>query len=110
MNVLEEDDQGPLLGERREEPAGRPEDLLALEHAATPIASLKPFRDRPSLLSVGERIAGRELADDLAKRPEGDALPVGDAAADDDDRAVGRPPRRTPARASISRSPPPRGP
>ena len=43
MNVLEEDDQGPLAGKRLEQPPRRPEDLLALDRtSATPIASSRP--------------------------------------------------------------------
>src|SRR3954451_23788133 len=88
VDVLEEDNEGAFAGERREEPACFPEDLLAFDRTPGD-RLLKTLRDRPSLIPLAERVALSELADDLPQGPEGDALAVRDAAAHHDARAIG---------------------
>ena len=88
VHVLEEDDEGPLPGERFEQASGGPEDFLAIARRLRDADRLlEAVGERPRLVSIGEelsgRAGGRELADYFAQRPEGDALPVRHAAANE---------------------------
>ena len=89
VHILEEDDERPLPRQCFEQASGRPEDLLTIAggpHVANRLP--EAVGERPCLVVIGEqrsiRAGGREFADDLAQRPEGDALAVGHAPADED--------------------------
>ena len=94
MEVVEDDDQRSLGGERLEVPARRPLRLLLRpgdapdsDRGGDAVGDELVSRDRGDRLTVGA--GGR--AHDLGERPVGDSFAVGEAAADRDARLVGDP-------------------
>ncbi len=94
VHILEEDDQRSVSRQCFEQASGRPEDLLAI--TGGPLVAnrvLEALGEWPCLVAIGEQRSigpgGGELADDLAQGPEGDALAVGHAPADENRAPVG---------------------
>lgn len=110
VQVVHHDDERTRSGERLEEPADRPEDLLA-GSAARVVESQclgHPLGDQLGLLLPGQRRPGEphgdrrrglvagirpggacDVADDSGQGPVGDPLTVGQAVAADDRRTAG---------------------
>ena len=76
VNVLEEDDQRPRAGKRREQAPRGPEDLLALERglrAADPLQ--EALGEAPGLVPFGERPLGRAVSWATISRSDQKVMP-----------------------------------
>lgn len=89
MDVVEDDNERALAGQRLEEPPDRPEDLLGpARRLGEPDRSRDPLAHQLAVDAAyltgqsGSGVVAPDLVHDLGERPVRDAFPVGEAAAD----------------------------
>ena len=91
VDVVEHHHHRRRPGQRLEHPAHRPLDVLRRRGRVRPADRARHHRRRELVLLVaghqlGQGLGAAEVVDDVLQRPVGDALAVGQAAADDDPR------------------------